>query len=90
MQMILPVLRADFRVLFNYKPDPSLEIRAPLVALGGDRDETTGEDLDAWSLHTEGSFARHLLSGGHFYIQSEEASLLGIIERELRRHVVLG
>jgi surfactin synthase thioesterase subunit len=90
MQMILPVLRADFRVLYSYGSDASRLIRAPLVALGGDREETTGEDLDSWCHHTEGPFVRHLLPGGHFYIQPEEASLLGIIERELRRHVPVG
>lgn len=57
---------------------------------GGDSDETTADDLDAWRHHTEGQFALHVLRGGHFYIRSEEAALLAIIERELRRHVPLG
>jgi len=87
MQLILPVLRADFRVVHGYASDSSRLIRSPLVALGGDSDETTPEQMAAWRQHTRGEFVQHVLPGGHFYIHPQEPRLLGILERELRRFV---
>jgi surfactin synthase thioesterase subunit len=87
MQLVLPVLRADFRVAQSYASDPTRSIRAPLVALGGVDDEASADELGAWRGHTQGEFALHMLPGGHFYIHPQETALLEIVERHLRQHL---
>ncbi len=84
MQLVLPVLRADFRVAGSYVSDATRRIRAPLVALGGADDETTRDELAAWREHGESEFELHVLPGGHFFIHHEEPALLAIIEQRLR------
>jgi surfactin synthase thioesterase subunit len=84
MQLALPVLRADFQVAGSYRGSSERTVRAPLVALGGADDETTGDGLSAWREHTESEFSLHVLPGGHFFIHPREAELLAIIEDRLR------
>jgi surfactin synthase thioesterase subunit len=85
MEILLPVLRADFEVVASYVGDSACALRAPLVALGGADDETTSDGLAAWCAHTRSEFSMHVLPGGHFFIHSSEAELLAIVSERLRR-----
>lgn len=88
MELMLPVLRADFQIAASYTATPGRTLRAPLVALGGASDPTTStEALAAWREQTHGDFAMHVLPGGHFFIQSEESALFALLEQHLRRVV---
>jgi surfactin synthase thioesterase subunit len=84
MEMLLPVLRADFEVVASYVGDSACALCAPLVALGGADDETTLDGLAAWRAHTRSEFSMHVLPGGHFFIHSSEAELLAIVSERLR------
>lgn len=68
MQLILPVIRADFRLLDDYVHDAKEKLAVPLTLLAGDRDRMTEEDMLAWQELTSGRFELHTFSGGHFYI----------------------
>lgn len=85
MELMLPVLRADFQVAGTYVGDPGAVVRAPLVVLGGAADEATGDMLAAWREHTLSEFSMHVLPGGHFFIHASEGELLAIVEERLRR-----
>ncbi|MET7638044.1 alpha/beta fold hydrolase [Streptomyces sp. NPDC005438] len=84
-ELLLPSLRADFRLLTTYRPPRSAgPLSAPVTALGGDRDTDCGPaELDAWSRLTRGAWNRHVLPGGHFYLEDAEAALLDVIVAEL-------
>jgi medium-chain acyl-[acyl-carrier-protein] hydrolase len=77
MQFFLPTLRADFTLIetYCYITEPPLD--RPITVFGGLQDaEVEPEDLEAWRVHTTETFARHLLPGDHFFLNSDQALLL--------------
>ncbi|MEU8627512.1 alpha/beta fold hydrolase [Streptomyces sp. NPDC048669] len=69
LQLALPPLRADYAMLSARTHVPGPPLRCPVVALTGDRDPRVSvEGVQAWERETEGSFERHVLSGGHFFL----------------------
>jgi medium-chain acyl-[acyl-carrier-protein] hydrolase len=85
LQLLLPVLRADFEVsqTYEYREEPPLSAR--IKALGGTMDSTTGQEvLLPWRRHTTNSFSLSMLPGGHFFIEESRAQLLTIVAEELR------
>ncbi len=77
MELLLPILRADFEVLetYTYIAGPPLE--CAIAAFGGLEDlKTTADGLEAWREHTIDSFSLHKLSGDHFFINSAQSLLL--------------
>jgi surfactin synthase thioesterase subunit len=76
MEILLPVLRADFTVVDNYayhgKP-----VSCPVTAFGGFDDAgVTPDALTAWAGCTLGPFALHMFPGGHFFLRTARDELL--------------
>jgi pyochelin biosynthetic protein PchC len=84
-ELILPSLRADFRLLTAYRPQqPPRALSAPITVLGGDRDAGCGPaDLGAWAKLTRGAWHQHRFPGGHFYLENVEPALLVLIAEHL-------
>ncbi len=86
MEIVLPILRADFQVSERFdreRRDLITPISVPLLALGARNDPWLNQTtLGAWQDYTAGTFATHWFEGGHFYINDDMAS---IIERILNR-----
>src|SRR5690606_24822555 len=75
--LLLPALRADYRLIETYRPDTAARVRCPIIASGGDSDpEASPSDLDAWADATEAAFSRTILPGGHFYLARQTRPLL--------------
>lgn len=69
MQLVLPVLRADFAVNETYVYEPEAPLHCPITAFGGIEDrEVKPKDLQAWREHTKSSFSVRRFPGGHFYL----------------------
>ncbi|HWP45366.1 MAG TPA: thioesterase II family protein [Blastocatellia bacterium] len=84
MRLMLPVLRADFKVCETYTYVDDLRLDCPLTAYGGLQDESVRcQDLEAWRHHTTGSFAMHLFRGDHFFLHTARPLLLEVISRDL-------
>ncbi|HEU4507244.1 MAG TPA: alpha/beta fold hydrolase [Pyrinomonadaceae bacterium] len=84
MQMMLPLLRADFSVAETYvcKPEPPLNI--PMTVFGGLSDKDVGrEDLEAWREYTTAPFKLRMLAGDHFFLNTSQAILLRLLATEL-------
>lgn len=84
MQLMLPLLRADFAVSQTYvcREEPPLD--CPITALGGTQDEEVGrEDLEAWREQTTARFSLRLFPGDHFFLHTSQTELLDLISREL-------
>ncbi|HEX8559978.1 MAG TPA: thioesterase II family protein [Pyrinomonadaceae bacterium] len=91
MQVMTPVLRADFEVTqtYEYRSEPPLG--CPISAMGGLRDtDVPREDLQAWREQTTGAFSLRMFPGGHFFINTDGALLLQAVARELYQSGVLG
>jgi medium-chain acyl-[acyl-carrier-protein] hydrolase len=84
MALLTPVLRSDFRICQTYVFTPEPPLTCPITAFGGVSDpEVSQERLDAWERHTTAAFARHLLPGDHFFLQTAQPLLLRLIAETL-------
>ncbi|OEV12437.1 thioesterase II family protein [Streptomyces nanshensis] len=83
-ELFLPALRADYRLAQSYRPEPGARVRCPLEVLTGRRDpRVTREDAAAWRDHTAGPFALHVLEGGHFFFDTDRATVLEVMRSVL-------
>ena len=88
MQLLIPVLRADFAIneTYPYTPEPPLD--CPITAFGGLEDEEASqEDIGAWREQTRGSFRLQMFPGGHFFLNDSRAALLKSISEDLYRYL---
>lgn len=84
MEILLPVLRADFAVLetYGYSAEPPLE--CPITAFGGLQDtEVSCDHLEAWRNQTSAAFSLQMFPGDHFFLHSAQALLLQSLARQL-------
>ncbi|MFF4370583.1 thioesterase II family protein [Streptomyces sp. NPDC001594] len=72
LEMVLPALRADYRVVAGYAWRGGEPLSVPVTALVGDRDPmvTVGEAW-AWREHTTAGCALEVFPGGHFYLDAQ-------------------
>lgn len=85
MQLVIPLLQADFEVCqtYQYTPEPPLE--CPISAFGGLEDKDVSSAMvEAWSEQTTGPFKLWMLPGDHFFVNSEQPRLLRILSQELQ------
>ncbi len=86
MEMFLPILRADFSVDETYVYSEALPLDCPIFVFGGTDDaEAKIEELKAWADHTSNAFSLEMISGGHFFLQTERNLLLQSIRGILRQ-----
>jgi surfactin synthase thioesterase subunit len=84
VRMIMPALRADYRVIETYVPDPDAAVDCPVVALVGAADpRTTPAEAEAWARHTTGRFDLHVFPGGHFYLAAQRDQVLDVLSSYL-------
>jgi medium-chain acyl-[acyl-carrier-protein] hydrolase len=85
MQLLLPILRADFEALesYEYSPDSSL-LHIPIVALAGLEDPRVSlERVQGWALHTDAGFTPHYFDGDHFFINTCREAVIASLVAEL-------
>ena len=88
MEMLIPLLRADFEVCRMYRYVPGDPLSCPITVFGGKDDDTaTREQLEGWALHTTGVCRVQIVDGDHFFINQPQAALLPMISHALRAYV---
>ena len=76
-ELMLPMLRADYRLIETYRPAPSARVSAPIVAYVGQDDPACSvEQARAWSEITGSRFELRVFPGGHFYLEQQQTPLL--------------
>ncbi|MFE0464986.1 thioesterase II family protein [Kitasatospora sp. NPDC058965] len=89
VRMVLPSVRADYRLAETYRWSGSTRLSCPVYALTGDDDpQVTLDEAGAWASHTTGPFSLKVYPGGHFYLNSQAPAVLELIRSELRPPVV--
>jgi medium-chain acyl-[acyl-carrier-protein] hydrolase len=84
MQMMLPLLRADFSVAETYICEPETPLDTPITVFGGLADEDISrDDLEGWKEHSTGSFKLRMLEGDHFFLNTSQPTLLRLLFKEL-------
>jgi medium-chain acyl-[acyl-carrier-protein] hydrolase len=83
MDVVMPLLRADFELIqtYTYRYEPPLNI--PLTALGGLEDEISREEIEGWRAETTAAFSFRMFPGDHFYLTTQQQLLLPVLIQEL-------
>lgn len=85
MQLLTPILRADFAAIDTYRYQPEPALGCPITALGGLQDlEVSRDDLEAWQTQTIAPFQIQLFLGNHFFLHSAQSLLLKEIAQQLQ------
>jgi medium-chain acyl-[acyl-carrier-protein] hydrolase len=84
MQLLLPMLRADFRVCETHIYSPEEPGPAPISAFGGINDpEASREELEGWSKHTTSTMSLRMFPGDHFFLHAMRSRLISAILDDL-------
>lgn len=84
MRMSLPSLRGDYRAIESYRGGEDAQVSCPISMLLGNSDpRVTVDDALAWCTHTTAGFDSHILSGGHFYLGTQQSQVVELIRDRL-------
>jgi medium-chain acyl-[acyl-carrier-protein] hydrolase len=84
LQLLLPLLRADFTLCDTYTYIDEKPLPMPISAFGGLQDPRgPHERVHAWRMQTSELFQLRSFEGDHFFIQKEWAALLQAISQDL-------
>jgi len=88
VQLVLPILRADFEAIQTYAYAPGPPLGCPISAFGGvDDHEVSCEHLEAWREQTTAGFRLRMLPGDHFFLQAAQPLLLRTLSQQLHQLV---
>ncbi len=83
MALLLPGIRADFRMAARYTCQGEGSLALPITALAGRDDAIVAkESVQDWAAETTGSFRLHWFDGGHFFIDTARREVLRILNAE--------
>jgi medium-chain acyl-[acyl-carrier-protein] hydrolase len=84
VDLMLPILRNDFRACETYSAPERPPLRTQIVAYGGLVDEDAGRDaLVAWERETLGRFVLRLFPGGHFFVRECPSRVAATLQRDM-------
>jgi medium-chain acyl-[acyl-carrier-protein] hydrolase len=76
IDLILPVLRADFAADETYVVTPAAPLDCAIVAYGGTEDlDVPPPHIEAWRKYTAGTFLMRRFAGDHFFVHADEVGL---------------
>ncbi|WP_167768707.1 type I polyketide synthase [Nocardia sp. CS682] len=81
---MMPAVRADLKMLGDYRFEHGVALRAPITVLRGAEDHLFEADqLQGWEKLTSGRFELKTVPGGHLFIQNPSAQVMRTIADEL-------
>ncbi|MFG1778054.1 thioesterase II family protein [Micromonospora sp. NPDC049051] len=84
VELLLPLLRADFAQVDGYRYTPEEPLPMPIVAFSGRADDTVyREHSGGWREHSSAGFTLHEIDGGHFFLNERLPELLAVIRADL-------
>jgi surfactin synthase thioesterase subunit len=84
VELLLPILRADFRACESWQPTLGAPLDIPVHVLSGDEDDhVVVQNLGDWQRHTRRSCTVTLFQGGHFYLPAAKGDVIARVARLL-------
>jgi surfactin synthase thioesterase subunit len=84
LQLLLPILRADFEICETYSYTDEDPLSSPISAFGGMKDPYLDRsELEAWQEHTQMEFSLRMLPGDHFYLRKNRSLVIEAMIRDL-------
>ena len=88
MDLMIPILRADFEVCETYSYTQHPPFNCPLTAFGGLQDSGAPKsNMQAWKEHTTGTFNLRMFPGGHFFIMEHTQTLIQSLLRDINAYL---
>ncbi len=85
-ELVLPAIRADYRLLGTYRPTLDGITSAPVTAyVGADDPDIDADHVLGWAEHTTAEFDHRVLPGDHFYLSAREETLTSDIAGRIGR-----
>jgi medium-chain acyl-[acyl-carrier-protein] hydrolase len=85
MQLMLPMLRADFSVFETYVHSTEPPLNCAISSFGGLQDHrVTCGDLESWRDQTSAFFSLRMFPGDHFFMNTTRPLLLQVLAKELQ------
>lgn len=82
LELLLPMLRADFELAAEYHRSPEPRLATPLTVWGGAEDpQPSPRLLTEWRDFTTGDFGLHVVPGGHFFLFAHDMLREGVEQR---------
>jgi len=89
MELMIPLLRADFQLVQTYTYLPDAPLRCPITIYGGLQDNHVPRELlPRWKELTSSRCWLHMLPGDHFFVRSSQAQLLKLLTHELQEIMI--
>lgn len=83
-ELLLPMIRNDFRMIETYRPDVAEPLEVPIVALTGDVDpRMTVSEASGWAGETTSTYRLEVFAGGHFYLVPHRHAVIEEVLRDL-------
>jgi medium-chain acyl-[acyl-carrier-protein] hydrolase len=84
LDMFIPVLRADFKVVENYRfEEKPRRLNCNLTVLNGEDDPIIKHDMNEWAQYTNGQCRTFKFPGGHFFIHQHMERIVELINETL-------
>jgi surfactin synthase thioesterase subunit len=91
LQLVLPVVRADFHLCGSYCRPRRAPLDCPLLVLAGMDDQEVSqphENLTAWHAETSGACQVEMLDGDHFFIEKRQDAVISLVVESLSKAVI--
>ncbi|MFF8974808.1 thioesterase II family protein [Streptomyces sp. NPDC014995] len=83
-QLMLPVVRGDYRAVETYRCAPGATVGCPVTVLVGDSDPRVSVDsAAAWSRHAPAGTDLHVFPGGHFFPADHQEAITTLVRDAL-------
>lgn len=77
MELVLPAVRADFRMALDYRYRKAELLRIPITVLAGcDEHDPDALEVTMWREETQRGFKVHWFKGGHFFILDHDRAIV--------------
>lgn len=84
MTILLPGLKADFRIVDTYQHRLEDPLEVPITAIGGREDVIVSRaEITGWRHHSRAQFSYFELPGGHFFIEDATEPVTNLVSRQL-------
>jgi medium-chain acyl-[acyl-carrier-protein] hydrolase len=84
MNIVLPVLRSDFKLLDSYQYFEEPPLLVPLTSIHGVADATVQSAwVQTWQYETSSNYRHHSIKGNHFFINDRRSPVFEIITNTL-------
>lgn len=82
LDFFLPVIKADFQALANFRYHPENPLEVPIVVLAGKQEKFRFEEVERWQVETTNKTEFYWFEGGHFFINDHATEICRLVEEK--------